>query len=65
MPKKKCREYKSEKVISMHYGYIDNPDAIERIKNGEFATGGCCIDEDSSKWQCRDCNNEFGKVGLI
>ena len=34
------------------------------LKKGEFATGGCCIDEDSPKWQCRDCNKEFGKVGL-
>ena len=43
----------------------DNSDAVERIKKGEFATGGCCIDEDSPKWQCRDCSNEFGKVELL
>jgi hypothetical protein len=65
MSKKQCPECKSEKVIPIHYGYIDDPDAIERIKNGEFATGGCCINEDSPKWQCRDCTNEFGKVGLL
>ena len=50
MSKKQCPECKSEKVIPIHYGYIDDPDAIERIKKGEFATGGCCIDEDSPKW---------------
>ena len=61
MPKKQCPECKSKKVIPIHYGYIDNPDAIERIKNGEFPTGGCCIDNESPKWQCRDCSNEFGK----
>ena len=65
MPKKQCPECKSEKVIPIQYGYIDAPDAIEQIKNGEFATGGCCIDEDSPKWQCRDCSNEFGKVGFL
>jgi hypothetical protein len=43
MPKKKCPECNSENVISIHYGFIDDPDAIERIKNGEVATGGCCI----------------------
>ncbi len=48
--KKQCPECKSENVMPIHYGYIDNPDAIDRIKNGEFATGGCCIDEDSPKW---------------
>jgi len=36
-----------------------------RIKNSEFTTGGCCDEEDSSKWQCRDCNKEFGKVEIL
>ena len=65
MPKKKCPECKSENIMSIIYGYIDDPDAVERIKKDEFATGGCCIEEDSPKWQCRDCSNEFGKVGLL
>ena len=65
MPKKQCPECKSEKVIPLHYEYIDDPDAIEQIKNGEFATGGCCIDENSPKWQCRDSSNEFGTVELL
>jgi hypothetical protein len=65
MSKKQCPECKSENVIPIHYGYIDNPDAVERIKKEEFATGGCYIDEDSPKWQCRYCSNEFGKVGLL
>ena len=43
MPKKKCPECKSENVMPIIYGYIDDPYAVERIKNGEFATGGCCI----------------------
>ena len=63
MSKKQCPECKSEKVIPVHYGYIVDPDAVERIEKGELVTGGCCIDEDSPKWQCRDCKKEFGKVG--
>ena len=35
MPKKQCPECKSEKVIPIHYGFIDDPDAIELIKNEE------------------------------
>ena len=65
MSTKLCPECKSENVMPIHYGFIDDPDALERIKNGEFATGGCCIDEDSPKWQCRDCNKEFGKIENI
>ena len=44
MPKKKCPKRKSENVRLIHYGYIDDPNAIEQIKNGEFATGGCCYE---------------------
>ena len=51
--------------MPVYYGFIDDPDAMERIKNGEFTTGGCCVEEDSPKWQCRDCNKEFGKAGNI
>ena len=49
MSTKQCPECKSENVMPIHYGFIDDPDALERIKNGEFTTGGCCIDEDSPK----------------
>ena len=34
MSKKQCPECKSEKVIPIHYGFIDDPRAIERIKWG-------------------------------
>ena len=65
MSKRRCPKCNSENVIYIHYGFIDEPSAIERIKKDEFATGGCCIDEDSPKWQCRDCNKEFGKAGNL
>ena len=65
MPKKKCPECNSENVMPIIYGFIDDPDALEQIKNGEFTTGGCCVEEDSPKWQCRDCNKEFEKVRNI
>jgi len=46
------------------YGLIDDPEAIKQIEDGEFSTGGCCIEEDSPKWRCRECDKEFGKIGL-
>ena len=62
---RKCPKCKSRNVVPIQYGYIVDPDAVERIEKGELVTGGCCIDEDSPKWQCRDCRKEFGKVGLV
>jgi hypothetical protein len=61
---RKCPECKSKNVTLIQYGYIADPDAVERIENGELVTGGCCIDEDSPKWQCRDCQNQFGKINM-
>jgi hypothetical protein len=51
-------------VLLIHYGYIDDPDAIQQIENGEYATGGCLIPEDSPKWECGDCKSQFGKINL-
>jgi len=62
--KKKCPKCGSINVLLIHYGYIDNPEAIQQIENGEFATGGCLISEDSPKWECKECKNQFGKINL-
>ena len=37
---------------------------IQQIEDGEFEVGGCCINEDSPKRRCRECDKEFGKIGL-
>jgi|SaaInlStandDraft_6_1057023.scaffolds.fasta_scaffold292915_1 hypothetical protein len=60
-----CPKCRSDKVIPIVYGLIDSPDAIQKIKNGEFDSGGCCVYEDSPKWKCRDCEESFGKIGLL
>ena len=62
--KKKCPKCGSINVLLIHYGYIDDPDAIQQINNGEFATGGCLISEDSPKCECGECKNQFGKIDL-
>ena len=60
---KQCPDCGSDNIMPIVYGLIDDPEAIKQIENREFATGGCCVEEDSPKWQCRDCNKEFGWVG--
>ncbi len=60
--KRNCPKCGSDKVISIVYGLIEDPDAIQQIKNGEFEPGSCCVDNDSPKWKCRDCGESFGKI---
>ena len=62
---RECPNCGSDKFIPIVYGLIDDPDAIERIKNGEFDSGCCCIEEDSPKWKCRDCEESFGKIDSV
>jgi hypothetical protein len=60
--KRKCPKCGSDKVIPIVYGDIDgSPEVIEQVKNNEIESGGCCIDEESPKWKCRDCEKRFGK----
>mgnify|MGYP003723708393 CR=1 FL=1 len=61
---KKCPECGSDSIMPIVYGLIDDPEAIKQIEDGEFSTGGCCIEEDSPKWRCRECEKEFGRGGL-
>ena len=45
------------------YGDIDgSPQVMQQIEDGEIETGGCCVDDNSPKWKCRDCEERFGKI---
>ena len=61
--KKQCPNCGSGKIIPITYGYIDDsPQVMQQIKDDEIETGGCCVDDNSPKWKCRDCEKSFGKV---
>ena len=66
-PKKtKCPKCGSNGVIPIVYGYIDGSlEVMQKIKNDEIDSWGCCIDEDSPKWKCRDCSESFGKIDWV
>jgi hypothetical protein len=34
---------------------------MEAIDRGEIESGGCCIEPDSPKWHCKDCEHEWGR----
>ena len=62
--KRNCPKCGSDKVIPIVYGDIDgSPEVMQQIKNNELEPGGCCVDNDSPKWRCRECDKEFGRNG--
>ena len=61
--KKGCPKCGSGKIIPIVYGDIDgSPQVMQQIEDGEIETGGCCVDDNSPKWKCRDCEERFGKI---
>jgi hypothetical protein len=62
---RQCPQCGSDKIIPIVYGYIDDPDVIQKIENGEFDSGGCCVDDESPKWKCRECEERFGTMDWV
>lgn len=61
--KRKCPKCGSGKVTHITYGYIDgSKEVMQQIENEEIESGGCCVDDSSPKWKCRDCGERFGKI---
>ena len=56
--KPSCPNCGSELVIEISFGFPD-PDA-EYPKS--YYNGGCCIDENTPKYHCTSCENNFGSV---
>ncbi|WP_218026853.1 hypothetical protein [Nocardia inohanensis] len=48
-------------AYEIQYGF-PTPEMIELEELGEVALGGCCIDGDSPRWQCRACGTRYGKT---
>jgi hypothetical protein len=61
-----CPKCGSNKVIPIVYGDIDgSPETMKQIENNEILPGGCLVEKNSPKWECRECKNQFGKVNMF
>ena len=49
------------KVVRIIYGE-PTPETFEAAERGDFALGGCCINELSPDWQCISCGHQFIRV---
>lgn len=54
MKKKKCPNCNSTKIIRIVYGY-PSAEAGEKAEKGLIKLGGCCVDESSPQWHCKNC----------
>jgi hypothetical protein len=55
-----CPSCKSRKsVVPIIYGY---PPEGGFEQGGEYALGGCCVENSSPQWICRECGHTWGRV---
>ena len=52
-----CPKCRSGRTVAISYG-LPTEDAF---KDPNFVGGGCCIDDDSPQWACRDCKHQWGR----
>ena len=59
----KCAQCGGENVAEIIYGMVFPSAELEaKLKSGRSVLGGCCIDGDSCRYVCRDCNTRFGEL---
>ena len=59
----KCPQCNSGNTCPIIYGYpADVEKFLDGEAKGEFKAGGCVIGENSPKWNCKDCNNQWGRT---
>ena len=59
-----CPQCKKNDVVLIDYGYPADEDGLANYEgpSGLFAPGGCCIDGDSPKYYCRNCEHTRGNL---
>ena len=56
---KKCPKCSSaEPVVPIRYG-MPGPKMQQDYYEGKIKLGGCCIEENDSKWYCNKCERDF------
>lgn len=59
--KKICPFCNGRNIIKIEYGF-PNQELIKDYEEGKVRLGGCCISDDSRKYYCKDCKEEFGRI---
>jgi len=48
-------------IAMILFGYPDMEEIEDRLKKKEIVLGGCCITDHDPKWECNDCDHQWGK----
>ena len=63
---KKCPKCGSHNVAKILYGYhaysFDDPDFRKKFDNNEITLGGCCVSDGMPRWECNECNVNWGSL---
>ena len=57
---KQCPKCGSKNAIPIVYG-LPALELLEKAEAGKVKLGGCCIEESSPEFFCKDCNSEWNK----
>jgi hypothetical protein len=55
-----CPKCQSKKIVPIQYGKPTMA-TLDKSEAGKLVLGGCCVNEESAKWYCLDCEHEFGQ----
>ena len=58
----KCPKCKKTSIAEILWGYPENIDSLEEsIERKEIILGGCIVTNHDPKWECNDCNHQWGE----
>ena len=58
-----CPQCGSSNVAAIMYGLPDFNDELEReLEAGRVVLGGCVISGEDPKWQCNECEHQWGSL---
>ena len=59
--KRKCPKCGSESIAEIMYGMpINSPELQDALRQGKLSLGGCCVSDDSPRWDCSECGEKWG-----
>jgi hypothetical protein len=63
-PAPACPTCGAENPLPIVYGFPD-PEMFASSEQGDIRLGGCSIEEDSPRWQCRRCGHRWSDDGPL
>jgi hypothetical protein len=57
----KCPNCGKLRIAKIFWGYPADIESMkESLERKEIILGGCCVTDHDPKWECNDCNHQWG-----